>query len=71
MALLDVNDLKNINDTFGHMVGDAAINLVAREIEAGLSGADFCFRLSATSSWLFFMNWTAITAALSLKNVLT
>ena len=70
VALLDVNDLKNINDTFGHMVGDAAINLVAREIEAGLSGADFCFRLSGDEFVVVFHELDRHTAALSLKNVL-
>lgn len=46
VALLDVNDLKSINDAFGHMAGDQALRLVAKAVEDSLREPDFCFRLS-------------------------
>lgn len=42
LILLDLNDLKHINDTFGHGQGDEAIRLVFKAMEAGfVSGQNY------------------------------
>lgn len=43
-VLLDVNDFKYINDTFGHNEGDKALCLVAEILRKGFDKDDFIFR---------------------------
>lgn len=44
LALFDVDNLKPINDTYGHPVGDAAIRAVARAIRSAIRSDDLMFR---------------------------
>lgn len=46
VALYDINGLKWVNDTFGHLEGDHLLTFVAQNIEKELEGEDFIFRLS-------------------------
>lgn len=43
-AVIDVDDFKAINDTFGHAAGDAAIRTVARAIRSVIRSDDLLFR---------------------------
>jgi diguanylate cyclase len=44
VALIDLNDLKRINDKFGHPSGDAAIQAVAKAIRSVIRADDLLFR---------------------------
>lgn len=44
VAMIDINDLKPINDTYGHPIGDQAICLVANSVKARLRAQDYVFR---------------------------
>jgi diguanylate cyclase (GGDEF)-like protein len=44
VALLDIDNLKPINDTLGHAAGDRAIQLVARTVRSAIRPDDFLFR---------------------------
>lgn len=44
IVILDLNDLKKINDTFGHHAGDRALLSVAQRIKGMASARDFVFR---------------------------
>lgn len=44
VAVLDLDDLKRINDTYGHTAGDAAIRAVARAIRSVVRSDDLLFR---------------------------
>jgi diguanylate cyclase (GGDEF)-like protein len=44
VALVDLDDLKTINDTMGHAAGDAAIRAVASAIRSVIRADDFLFR---------------------------
>lgn len=70
VSLLDVNDLKRINDTFGHTSGDRALWLVAREVENALADRDFCFRLSGDEFVVVFHNAPRYAASKTLEDVL-
>ena len=44
LLMLDIDDLKYINDTYGHLVGDKAIKLVVNSIKSSVRKKDFAAR---------------------------
>lgn len=56
IALYDVNGLKWVNDTFGHLEGDRLLRFVAQTIQKELDGSDFVFRLSGDEFIVVFMD---------------
>jgi diguanylate cyclase (GGDEF)-like protein len=45
LLLLDIDDFKRVNDTFGHDVGDEAIRLLGNVLQAGTRGIDTAARI--------------------------
>lgn len=45
LLLIDLDDFKGLNDSFGHDVGDKALQKAAELIQAGIRDEDFAFRL--------------------------
>jgi diguanylate cyclase (GGDEF)-like protein len=45
LVAMDVDRFKQINDSWGHGVGDEALMMVARKIQAELRAGDFCGRV--------------------------
>lgn len=56
VALCDVNGLKWVNDTCGHLEGDKLLSFVAKTIQMELQNSDFIFRLSGDEFILVFIN---------------
>jgi diguanylate cyclase (GGDEF)-like protein len=44
VGLVDVDNLRRINDRYGHLAGDRCLGEVARAIERSVRGSDRCFR---------------------------
>lgn len=45
IAYVDLDHFKDVNDTYGHQVGDDVLRVFARTARAQVSGRDFCARL--------------------------
>jgi diguanylate cyclase (GGDEF)-like protein len=45
LMMIDLDNLKNINDEFGHHVGDEAIRVLAQELHRAVRATDTCGRL--------------------------
>ena len=43
--MVDLDDFKHINDTYGHLVGDTALTTAARELELAVRSTDRVGRL--------------------------
>ncbi len=61
VAMYDVNDLKEVNDTYGHAEGDVLLKTIARSIKACLAPQDYIFRLSGDEFIIVF--WDTSLAA--------
>ena len=51
VAVIDIDNLKPINDTMGHTAGDKAIRAVARAMRSLVRADDMLFRWGEMSSW--------------------
>jgi len=63
VLLIDIDDLKRINDTHGHAVGDAVIKHVAETIQRNIREGDECARLGGDEFMIFAANCDADCAA--------
>ncbi len=54
LGMIDVDDFKRINDTFGHALGDVLLQQLARRLHARLRNTDFIARLGGDEFVLVF-----------------
>lgn len=70
VALYDINGLKWVNDTYGHLEGDRLLQFVAQNIKKELEEGDFIFRLSGDEFIVVFMDKTVAQADDWMKKML-
>jgi diguanylate cyclase (GGDEF)-like protein len=63
VAMIDVDGLKQLNDNFGHVLGDAALIRVARAIEQLAGSEHRLYRWGGDEFLLVMLNETAATSA--------
>lgn len=68
MAVIDIDNFKNINDSYGHMYGDQVISRVASIINSTMNGRGIVGRFGG-DEFFIFTNW--ITTEMQLRAVLT
>ncbi|MFN0278007.1 MAG: GGDEF domain-containing protein [Pyrinomonadaceae bacterium] len=62
VGFFDIDDLKRINDGYGHAVGDAAIRNVVRAIREAIRGEDLIFRWGGDEFFVIMIGLDAQTA---------
>lgn len=70
VALYDINGLKWVNDTYGHLEGDRLLQFVAQNIKKELEKGDFIFRLSGDEFIVVFVGKTVAQADSWMKKML-
>lgn len=65
VVMLDIDDFKKINDTYGHHVGDKALQSVTSSIKEAIREYDYAFRMGG-DEFLIFLPETNETQAFSL-----
>ncbi len=54
VAIIDLDDFKNINDSFGHSAGDAVLVTIGRRIQASMTSTESVARLSGDEFAVLF-----------------
>ncbi|MEW9121193.1 MAG: sensor domain-containing diguanylate cyclase [Thermotaleaceae bacterium] len=70
IAVIDLNNLKNINDRYGHMAGDLAIKLFSQVLKQNLRDSDIMGRYGGDEFLVVFLNSTYETTCHKLYEVL-
>ena len=65
ILMLDIDFFKNINDEFGHLVGDDVLRAFAQALRAFLRSADFCARFGG-EEFVVVLPETALPTALEI-----
>jgi diguanylate cyclase (GGDEF)-like protein len=69
LGFFDVDDLKEVNDQFGHAVGDAVIRSVVRSIRQLIRGEDLIFRWGGDEFFVLMIGISAEAAAVRMRKV--
>lgn len=69
VGMYDVNDLKEVNDTYGHREGDTLLRTIANAVMQELTADDFPFRLSGDEFIVVFRNKNEDAAAAIIAGV--
>ena len=70
LILVDLDNFKVINDTYGHQAGDAALRLVARTLQSNSRTMDACARLGGDEFVLLLANTERDKALVRAQNLI-
>ncbi|MDD6570968.1 MAG: GGDEF domain-containing protein [Thermoflexaceae bacterium] len=68
LAIIDIDNFKDINDTYGHLFGDEVIQKVASILSSSLNARGICGRFGGDEFYIFTVN---IKSEDQLRNMLT
>ena len=71
LIFIDVDNLKEINDNYGHMIGDKILRLIAKRIKACLRSNDSAYRFAGDEFTLILPETTAIEAKFVADRILS
>lgn len=71
VVLYDVNELKAVNDEFGHGEGDHLLCYIAEAVKMGLRERDLCFRLSGDEFVIAFYDESETAAEQRMNEMLS
>jgi diguanylate cyclase (GGDEF)-like protein len=63
LAILDIDHFKNVNDTYGHLEGDAVLKAVATTMKTTMRNTEYCARYGG-EEFLIVLTQTGINGAL-------
>jgi diguanylate cyclase len=63
LAILDIDHFKNVNDTYGHLVGDAVLQAVTNTMKTTMRNTEYCARYGG-EEFLIVLTQTTIKGAL-------
>lgn len=70
LIMVDLDNFKMINDTYGHGAGDAALRMVAKTLEGNSRGMDSCARLGGDEFVLLLANTERDKALVRAQNLI-
>lgn len=70
LILIDLDNFKVINDTYGHQAGDAALRLVGKTLSGGSRSMDVCARLGGDEFVLLLANTEREKALVRAQNLI-
>jgi diguanylate cyclase (GGDEF)-like protein len=56
VLLIDIDDFKNINDTYGHIIGDQVLKHLAASVKTHVRKTDFAFRYGGEEFLVLLLN---------------
>jgi len=70
IAIIDIDDFKKVNDTYGHLVGDCVLRKFAYELKKSVRKVDLIFRYGGEEFLILFPFTDLNTACQIVKNAL-
>ncbi len=68
-AIIDIDDFKNINDSYGHINGDIALQYIARVLQKNTRNSDIPIRFGGDEFVIIFEQGTSLSADRYFKRV--
>lgn len=69
LAVLDIDNFKKINDSYGHNIGDKALKIFGEELDKNVSEPDLCARISGDEFVILFIDCNRKTAIKQLEEL--
>jgi len=69
ICMIDIDDFKMINDTYGHLVGDIAIKELAKILEKNTKGKDIVARFGGDEFCILLQDITPLDASELINNI--